>query len=201
MSSSQTLLKRFLDLVIAILSIFVLSPIMILTLVLVLMKMGTPAFFKQTRPGYMGVPFKMYKFRSMNSNTVKDGNLLTDEHRLTQFGKLLRSTSLDELPELFNVIKGDMSIVGPRPLLMQYLPIYSARQARRHDVKPGLTGWAQINGRNAISWDEKFDLDLWYVKNQSIRLDIMIIIKTIKAVLNKDGISQDGHATMHEFGL
>ena len=162
-------------------------------------KLGSPVFFTQTRPGLHGKPFNMVKFRTMTTKKDSKGNLLSDEERLTSFGKFLRSTSLDELPELWNVLKGDMRLVGPRPLLMEYLPRYSPKQARRHNVKPGITGWAQINGRNAISWEEKFKLDVWYVDNHSLWLDIKILFLTVKQVLFKKDISANDHATMTPF--
>ena len=161
--------------------------------------MGTPVFFKQDRPGRDGRPFQIYKFRTMTNKRDSSGNLLADEQRISKIGAFLRSTSLDELPEFFNVFKGDMSLVGPRPLLMRYLDRYTAEQARRHEVKPGITGWAQVNGRNALTWEEKFKLDVWYVDHQSTGLDIKIIAKTIEKVLKRSDISADGHATMPEF--
>jgi lipopolysaccharide/colanic/teichoic acid biosynthesis glycosyltransferase len=161
--------------------------------------MGRPIFFKQIRPGLRGNPFLIYKFRTMLDLRDENGNLLPDEKRLTKIGKFLRNTSLDELPELWNVLKGDMSLVGPRPLLMEYLGRYTPEQARRHNVKPGITGWAQINGRNAISWDEKFKLDVWYVDNWNIFLDLKIIFITLIKVIKREGISAEGHATMPEF--
>jgi len=170
-----------------------------LTALMVKIKLGSPLFFKQVRPGLNGNLFNMYKLRSMTNERDKDGRLLSDEVRLTKFGQFLRSTSLDELPGLWNVLKGDMSLVGPRPLLVEYLPLYSEKQSRRHEVKPGITGWAQVNGRNAISWDEKFDLDVWYVDNQSIWLDIKILWLTVKKVIMRDGINQNGQATSEAF--
>ena len=161
--------------------------------------MGTPVIFSQVRPGRDGKPFRMYKFRSMKDATDQDGNPLPDADRITPFGAKLRSTSLDELPELWNVLKGEMSLVGPRPLLMEYLPLYSTEQYRRHEVRPGITGWAQVNGRNAISWEEKFEYDVWYVDNQSILLDIKILLLTIKKVFVKEGISAEGEVTMTKF--
>ena len=192
-------IKRFFDLFLVLLSLPLILPIYLLLMLLVLAKFNFPILFKQSRPGLKGKIFNIYKFRSMTSERDKEGTLLTDELRLTKFGKFLRSTSLDELPSLWNVLKGDMSLVGPRPLLVEYLPLYSAKQARRHEVKPGITGWAQVNGRNAISWDEKFDLDVWYVDNQSIWLDIKILYLTIKKVIVRDGISAQGDATMPPF--
>lgn len=195
----MTMLKRLFDLILATVAAIVLSPFIIIISALVYSKLGSPILFKQTRPGKDGKPFNMVKFRTMLDATDKEGNPLPDSERLTSFGKKLRSTSLDELPELINVFKGNMSLVGPRPLLMEYLPLYSEAQYRRHEVKPGVTGWAQINGRNAISWEEKFKLDVWYVDNQSVWLDIKIIFLTVKKVLVRDGISAEGEATMSRF--
>jgi lipopolysaccharide/colanic/teichoic acid biosynthesis glycosyltransferase len=192
-------MKRLLDLLVSFIGLLLLLSVVILIAVLVRLKIGSPVFFKQVRPGLNGNLFNMVKFRTMTNECDKDGNLLSDEARLTKFGNFLRSTSLDELPGLWNVLKGDMSLVGPRPLLVEYLPLYSTQQARRHEVKPGITGWAQINGRNAISWDEKFDLDVWYVGNQSIWLDIKILWLTVKKVIMRDGISQNNHVTMDKF--
>ena len=191
--------KRVFDLFLVLLSLPLILPIYLLLVLLVLAKFNSPILFKQSRPGLRGKIFNIYKFRTMTNERDKDGILLSDELRLTKFGKLLRSTSLDELPSLWNVLKGDMSLVGPRPLLVEYLPLYSSKQARRHEVKPGITGWAQVNGRNAISWDEKFDLDVWYVDNQSVWLDIKILFLTIKKVITRSGINQDGQATMEKF--
>jgi len=192
-------MKHIFDLIAAFLGLLLLLPIMTLAALMVRSKLGAPILFKQPRPGLNGRVFYMLKFRSMTNECDTDGNLLSDEVRLTKFGKFLRSTSLDELPSLWNVLKGDMSLVGPRPLLMEYLPLYSTQQARRHEVKPGITGWAQINGRNAISWDEKFDLDVWYVDNQSVWLDVKILWLTVKKVIARDGISQNNHVTMDKF--
>jgi len=192
-------MKRIFDLILTIPAYFLLSPLMMLIAVIIRLTMGKPIFFRQIRPGFQGKAFTIYKFRTMLNAYDKNGNLLPDKERLTRFGKFLRSTSLDELPELFNILKGEMSIVGPRPLLMQYLERYSPEQARRNEVRPGLTGWAQINGRNAITWEEKFRLDVWYVNNQSFRLDMKIIFMTILKVLKREGISQPGQATMEEF--
>lgn len=191
--------KRFLDFILSLVAVIILSPIYIIVAFLVKIKLGSPVIFTQERPGKNGKIFKMYKFRSMTSETDENGNLLPDEQRLTSFGKLLRSTSLDELPELLNILKGDMSIVGPRPLLVKYLPLYNEHQKHRHDVRPGFTGWAQCNGRNAISWEEKFDLDVYYTKHVSFLLDIKIIFKTIKTVLCREGISSETSVTMEEF--
>lgn len=191
--------KRLFDILISLGLIIVLSPLFLVLLGAVYWKMGRPVIFTQPRPGLNGRPFKMYKFRTMTEERDSEGNLLPDEERLTPLGRFLRETSLDELPELFNVLKGDMSLVGPRPLLMQYLERYTPHQARRHEVKPGITGWAQVNGRNAISWEEKFDLDVWYVDNWSLWLDIRILFLTLVKVLKREGISADGWATMPEF--
>ena len=191
--------KRVFDTFLVLLSLPLILPIYLLLALLVLAKFNSPILFKQSRPGLRGKIFNIYKFRTMTNDCDKDGILLTDELRLTKFGKLLRSTSLDELPSLWNVLKGEMSLVGPRPLLVEYLPLYSSKQARRHEVKPGITGWAQVNGRNAISWDEKFDLDVWYVDNQSTLLDIKILYMTIIKVITRSGISQDRQATMKKF--
>ena len=192
-------IKRIFDLFFVILNLPLILPIYLLLMLLVLTQLNFPILFKQSRPGLNGKIFNIYKFRTMANDCDKDGNLLSDELRLTKFGKLLRSTSLDELPSLWNVLKGDMSLVGPRPLLVEYLPMYSTKQARRHEVKPGITGWAQVNGRNAINWNEKFDLDIWYVDNQSIWLDIKILCMTIKKVITRSGINQDKQATMEKF--
>lgn len=191
--------KRFLDFVLALLAIIILSPVYIIIAILVRIKLGSPVIFAQERPGKDEKIFKMYKFRSMTSETDEDGKLLPDEIRLTSFGKKLRATSLDELPELFNILKGDMSIVGPRPLLVKYLPLYNEKQKLRHTVRPGFTGYAQVNGRNSISWKEKFDLDIEYVDTISFIVDLKIIIKTIKVVFLKEGISSDSAVTMEEF--
>ena len=192
-------MKRVFDLVITFIGLLLLVPVIILVAALVRLKLGSAIFFKQARPGLNGDVFNMYKFRTMTNECDKNGVLLSDKDRLTKFGKFLRSTSLDELPGLWCVLKGDMSLVGPRPLLVEYLPLYSEKQSRRHEVKPGITGWAQVNGRNAISWDEKFDLDVWYVDNQSIWLDIKILWMTIKKVIVRDGISQNNHVSMDKF--
>nr|WP_321500565.1 sugar transferase [uncultured Dethiosulfovibrio sp.] len=192
-------LKRALDATLSLMGLVVLSPVLLCTALAVTVKLGRPVLFRQRRPGLNGKPFYMLKFRTMTNDRDKRGNLLPDEVRLTSFGKLLRSTSLDELPELLNVLKGDMSLVGPRPLLMEYLPLYSPEQARRHQVRPGITGWAQVNGRNALSWEDKFALDIWYVDNWSIELDLRILAKTVGAVFKRQGISSGGHATMPPF--
>jgi sugar transferase EpsL len=192
-------MKRFLDFFLSVVALVVLSPLIVVVALLVAIKLGTPVFFKQIRPGYKGKPFYIYKFRTMRQAFDAQGKLLPDHERLTPFGKFLRSSSLDELPELWNVLKGEMSLVGPRPLRMDYLPRYTPEQARRHDVLPGITGWAQINGRNAISWDEKFKLDVWYVDHQNILLDIKILWLTVVKVFKREGISAEGHATMPDF--
>lgn len=191
--------KRFFDFVLSLIAIIILSPVYIIVAILVRVKLGSPVIFTQERPGKDEKIFKMYKFRSMTSETDKEGNLLPDEVRLTSFGKKLRSTSLDELPELFNILKGDMSIVGPRPLLVKYLPLYNDIQKHRHDVRPGLTGWAQVNGRNAISWEDKFRLDVEYTEKCSFLLDLKILFMTVSSVLKKEGISSDTSVTMNEF--
>ena len=191
--------KRFLDIALSLIAIILLSPIYLIVAILVRVKLGSPVIFKQERPGKDEKIFKMYKFRSMTSETDEDGNLLPDEVRLTSFGKKLRATSLDEIPELFNILKGDMSIVGPRPLLIKYLPLYTNEQRKRHYVKPGLTGLAQISGRNSITWEDKFNLDINYVNTLSFNLDLKIIILTVKSVLKKEGINSDNSVTMEEF--
>lgn len=193
------MVKRIFDILGAGVGLALLSPVLLILVVLIRRQMGSPILFRQTRPGKDGKPFEMMKFRTMRDATDKDGELLPDTARLTPLGRALRSSSLDELPELWNVLKGDMSLVGPRPLLMEYLPLYSPEQARRHDVRPGITGWAQINGRNAISWDEKFALDVWYVDNRGLWLDLKIIWLTIRKVLKREGISAAGEATMPKF--
>ena len=192
-------MKRVFDLSLSFVSLLLLFPIFLPLAVLVRMKIGSPIFFTQTRPGLHGKAFTMIKFRSMTNARSADAALLPDANRLTPFGRFLRASSLDELPGLLNVLKGDMSLVGPRPLLMEYLPLYSPEQAHRHDVRPGLTGWAQLNGRNAISWGDKFRYDVWYVENQSFWLDLKIIWMTIKKVIAREGISADGEATMPKF--
>ena len=192
-------MKRVFDLVITIIGLLPMVLVIILVAVLVRFKLGTPLFFKQVRPGLNGNLFNMYKFRTMTNERDENGTLLSDEARLTEFGKFLRSTSLDELPGLWNVLKGDMSLVGPRPLLAEYLPFYSTLQARRHEVKPGITGWAQVNGRNEISWEKKFDLDVWYVDNQSIWLDVKILWLTVKKVISRESISPDNAEIMPRF--
>lgn len=191
--------KRCMDFILSLIAIIVLSPVLLVVAILVRCKLGSPIIFKQQRPGLHEKIFCMYKFRTMTDAKDADGNLLPDEVRLTKFGKALRSTSLDELPELFNILKGDMAIVGPRPLLVQYLPRYNERQHHRHDVRPGFTGLAQVNGRNSISWQEKFEWDVRYVENVSFLMDLRIIAKTVKVVLKRDGISSETSATMEEF--
>lgn len=193
------MLKRFLDIIIASIALILLLPLYAFVAYKVKKNLGSPVLFRQVRPGLHGRPFEMIKFRTMKDAIDANGQLLPDSERLTPFGRMLRSSSLDEMPELWNVIKGDMSIVGPRPLLMEYLPLYNEEQAKRHEVRPGMTGYAQVNGRNAISWDEKFKLDTWYVENQSIWLDFKIMLKTVKKVLAKDDISAEGEATMSKF--
>lgn len=193
------MIKRLLDITVSGTALLALSPLLAMTAYKVKKNLGSPILFKQTRPGLNGKPFDMIKFRTMKDATDRDGSLLPDSERLTPFGHKLRSTSLDELPELWNVLKGDMSLVGPRPLLMDYLPLYNNEQARRHDVRPGITGYAQVNGRNAISWEQKFVLDTWYVDNQSLWLDIKILAKTVKQVLIKDGINTKEGAVMPIF--
>ncbi|MBK5649435.1 sugar transferase [Acinetobacter johnsonii] len=193
------MLKRLLDIVIASIALVLLSPLYFYVAYKVKKNLGSPVLFRQVRPGLHGKPFEMIKFRTMKDALDEQGNPLPDSERLTPFGKMLRSTSLDEMPELWNVIKGDMSVVGPRPLLMEYLPLYNKEQAKRHDVRPGMTGHAQVNGRNAISWEEKFKLDTWYVENQSIWLDFKIMLKTVQKVIAKDDISAEGEATITKF--
>ena len=192
-------IKRLLDFILSLFAIIILSPVLLIVALLVRIKLGSPVIFKQKRPGLNEKIFTLYKFRTMTDAKDEQGNLLPDEIRLTKFGKLLRSTSLDELPELFNILKGDMSIEGPRPLLVRYLPLYNEHQKHRHDVRPGFTGYAQCNGRNAISWEEKFDLDVYYTKNLTLFMDIKIIIKTVKVVLFREGISSETSVTMEEF--
>ncbi|WP_436231730.1 sugar transferase [Amedibacillus dolichus] len=191
--------KRFFDFLLSLIAIILLSPVFLIVALLVRTKLGSPILFCQERPGKDEKIFKMYKFRSMSDERDENGQLMPDEVRLTSFGKKLRSTSLDELPELFNILKGDMSIVGPRPLLVKYLPLYSAEQRKRHDVRPGLTGWAQANGRNAISWEEKFKYDVEYTEKYSFFMDLKIIFMTVRSVLRHEGISSETAATMEEF--
>lgn len=191
--------KRLLDLLLAIAALALLSPVFVLVAILVRIKLGSPVFFRQRRPGLGGEPFMLFKFRTMNDARDSEGNLLPDSERLTGFGRFLRSSSLDELPELINVLKRDMSLVGPRPLLMKYLKLYSPEQFRRHDTLPGITGWAQVNGRNAITWEKKFEMDVWYVDHQSFRFDLKIIALTLLKIVSREGITQPGHATAEEF--
>ncbi len=191
--------KRLFDLLIAIAGLMLLSPVLLLIALLVLIAHGQPILFRQQRPGYKGRPFWIYKFRTMTDARDADGNLLPDAERLTPLGRFLRATSLDELPELFNVLRGEMSLVGPRPLLMEYLERYTPEQARRHEVLPGITGWAQVNGRNAITWEDKFRLDVWYVDHWSFWLDIKILLITLWKVITGEGVSQPGHATTERF--
>lgn len=193
------MIKRALDILGAAIGLIVFSPILIVISLMIRREMGSPVLFRQTRPGLYGKPFQMIKFRTMRDAIDTDGRPLPDAERLTKLGHFLRSSSLDELPELWNVLKGEMSLVGPRPLLMEYLPLYSPEQARRHEVRPGVTGWAQVNGRNAISWNEKFVLDVWYVDNRSLWLDLKIIWLTIRKVFKREGISAAGEATMPKF--
>lgn len=192
-------MKRLFDMISSFLGLLLLSPVILLVAWKISRKLGSPVLFRQVRPGKDGKPFEMVKFRTMLDAVDTNGQPLPDEERMTPFGSFLRSSSLDELPELWNVLKGNMSLVGPRPLLMEYLPLYSEEQYRRHEARPGVTGWAQINGRNAISWEDKFKLDVWYVDNRSLWLDVKIIFLTIKKVLVHDGISADGEATMTKF--
>jgi lipopolysaccharide/colanic/teichoic acid biosynthesis glycosyltransferase len=196
---SDDALKRVFDIVAASIALVLLSPLLAVVALLVRVRMGTPVLFRQQRPGRGGRPFVMTKFRTMTDRRDADGALLPDEDRLTALGRWLRRTSVDELPELLNVVHGDMSLVGPRPLLMEYLPLYSAEQARRHEVRPGITGWAQVNGRNAVTWDEKFALDVWYVDHRSMLLDVEILGKTITQVFSGHGVSAPDHATMEPF--
>lgn len=193
------MIKRLFDMCVSVAAIVLLSPLLLVTMLVTRIKLGGPVFFRQQRPGLGGRPFEMVKFRTMTDSRDSVGNLLSDGERLTAYGRFLRSTSIDELPELWNVLKGDMSLVGPRPLLMEYLPLYSAEQRRRHAVRPGVTGWAQINGRNAISWDEKFALDIWYVDNRSFFLDLKILLMTAKNVLIRRGVNAVGSSTMPRF--
>ena len=193
------MIKRLFDMCVSVAAIVLLSPLLLVTMLVTRIKLGGPVFFRQQRPGLGGRPFEMVKFRTMTDSRDSVGNLLSDGERLTAYGRFLRSTSIDELPELWNVLKGDLSVVGPRPWLMDYLPLYSAEQTRRHEVRPGVTGWAQINGRNAISWDEKFALDIWYVDNRSFFLDLKILLMTAKNVLIRRGVNAVGSSTMPRF--
>lgn len=192
-------IKRMIDFLLALLALVLLSPVIGIVALLVRVKLGSPVLFKQSRPGKNEKVFPMYKFRSMTDEKDENGQLLPDEARLPHFGKVLRATSLDELPELFNILRGDMSIVGPRPLLVQYLPLYNEEQKHRHDVRPGITGYAQVNGRNAISWEERFELDVYYTRNISFALDIKILVKTVKVVFCREGITSDTAVTMEAF--
>lgn len=192
-------MKRSIDFLFSLFLLIITSPIILITAIIIKIKIGSPILFKQQRPGLNGKPFFIYKFRTMTDERDENGNLLPDEIRLTKTGGIIRKLSLDELPQLFNVLKGDMSFVGPRPLLMKYLPLYNKEQARRHEVRPGITGWAQVNGRNAISWEEKFKYDVWYVDHQSILLDIKILFLTVVKVFKSEGINQQGQATIEEF--
>ena len=192
-------IKRILDFTLSLIAVIVLSPVLVILAILGAVKMKGNPFFTQLRPGKNGKIFKLIKFRSMTCEKDQDGNLLPDEQRLTRYGEILRSTSLDELPELINIVKGDMSIVGPRPLLVQYLPLYNEEQSHRHDVRPGLTGWAQVNGRNSITWEDKFRYDVWYVRNISFALDVKILFLTVKKVFSREGISSEDSATMEDF--
>jgi lipopolysaccharide/colanic/teichoic acid biosynthesis glycosyltransferase len=193
------ILKRLFDIFASIFGLLILAPIILIVSLLIKRKLGSPVLFRQIRPGTGGKPFQLVKFRTMLDGVDAQGKLLPDAERITQFGQFLRSSSLDELPELWNALKGDMSLVGPRPLLMEYLPLYSREQHRRHDVRPGVTGWAQVNGRNAISWEQKFNLDVWYVDNRSFWLDLKILLLTVKKVIVQDGISGEDEVTMSKF--
>lgn len=193
------MIKRFFDILVATMLLLVFSPLILFGAMIVWAYMGRPVFFRQVRPGYKGHPFLLYKFRTMRDAVDASGNPLPDSERLTLAGKILRSSSLDELPQLLNVLKGDMSLVGPRPLLMEYLPLYSSEQMRRHDVRPGITGWAQVHGRNTIGWEERFQRDVWYVDHQSFLLDLKILILTVRKVIIRDGINKAGEATMSKF--
>lgn len=197
--NARRFVKRAFDVTVAAAALVVLSPVLLLTALLVARNLGRPVLFRQERPGLDGKPFTILKFRTMKDAVAADGTPLPDSERLTPFGQKLRSTSLDELPELINVLKGEMSLVGPRPLIMAYLDRYTERQARRNDVRPGITGWAQVNGRNALSWEDRFELDVWYVENHTLWLDLKIMWLTVLTVLRRDGVSAEGHATMPEF--
>lgn len=192
-------MKRAFDFCVALIALVLAAPVILILAVTIRLKLGNPVLFRQRRPGRNARPFELLKFRTMTDARNPDGQLLSDAERLPPFGKFLRSTSLDELPSLINVLRGDMSLVGPRPLLIQYLPLYSTRQARRHEVRPGITGWAQVNGRNTLSWEDKFEHDIWYVDNQSLALDLRILWLTVRKVLIREGISADGEATMPPF--
>ncbi|PMR70725.1 sugar transferase [Halomonas heilongjiangensis] len=192
-------MKRLLDILVALVALILLSPLLVVVALLVRLKLGSPVLFRQTRPGLHGRPFRMIKFRTMREAFDERGEPLPNAERMTRFGQWLRASSLDELPELWNVVRGDMSLVGPRPLLMEYLPLYDAHQFRRHEVRPGVTGWAQVNGRNALTWDEKFDLDVWYVDHRSLGLDLRILLLTVKKVVVREGIAHDGDVAMPRF--
>ena len=192
-------MKRVFDIICSMVGLVVFLPVLCVASIAIRVKLGSPVFFTQIRPGLNGEPFKLIKFRTMSDKKGKDGLPLPDEKRMTKLGKLLRSTSIDELPELVNVLKGDMSIVGPRPLLMEYLPLYSKEQSRRHEVRPGITGWAQVNGRNNVDWQERLAMDVWYIDNRSFLLDLKIICLTVSQVLTRRGISENGHVTMSKF--
>lgn len=192
-------MKRVLDLGLALLALLLLAPLLLVIALLVRIFLGSPVLFRQTRPGLHGRPFTLLKFRTMLDTRDEHGNLLPDEQRVTRFGRFLRATSLDELPELWNVVKGEMSLVGPRPLLMEYLSLYTPRQAKRHEVRPGITGWAQVNGRNATSWEERFEHDVWYVEHHNLALDFKILVLTVAQVFHRRGISHPGHVTMPRF--
>lgn len=199
MKSIGLAIKRLCDIIVALGGIIILSPVLLVCMILIKCKLGSPIFFKQRRIGKNNKEFEMIKFRTMKDSVDKDGNLLPDEERMTKLGMTLRSLSLDELPELINILKGEMSLIGPRPLLVKYLPLYDDKQIKRHDVIPGLTGWAQVNGRNSLSWCEKFELDVWYVENWSLYLDVKIFFLTFYKVFKREGISQEGQATMEYF--
>lgn len=199
MKSIGLAIKRLFDIIVALGGIIILSPVLLVCMILIKCKLGSPIFFKQRRIGKNNKEFEMIKFRTMKDSVDKDGNLLPDEERMTKLGMTLRSLSLDELPELINILKGEMSLIGPRPLLVKYLPLYDDKQIKRHDVTPGLTGWAQVNGRNSLSWCEKFELDVWYVENWSLYLDVKIFFLTFYKVFKREGISQEGQATMEYF--
>ena len=199
MKSIGLAIKRLCDIIVALGGIIILSPVLLVCMILIKCKLGSPIFFKQRRIGKNNKEFEMIKFRTMKDSVDKDGNLLPDEERMTKLGMTLRSLSLDELPELINILKGEMSLIGPRPLLVKYLPLYDDKQIKRHDVTPGLTGWAQVNGRNSLSWCEKFELDVWYVENWSLYLDVKIFFLTFCKVFKREGISQEGQATMEYF--
>lgn len=192
-------MKRAFDLVVSLFVLIVMSPVIVMTALVVRLLLGSPVFYSQLRPGYRGRLFRIYKFRTMTDETDEQGEFLPDEQRLSRVGRSLRASSLDELPALWNVLKGDMSLVGPRPLLVEYLPLYSEEQNRRHDIRPGITGWAQVNGRNRLSWQKKFELDVWYVDNQSFFLDIKILFMTLARVFQQRDITQENHATMEKF--